>query len=119
MTDTPDMTPKILARVQRTAHEAAKAGQLRTLANANWSQRDLLEIFGLAMAAHIRTTHKHGTIGKNYFSNHFHAGARNPAGSKLLRRVIRQSSGEAVRIRRQYAALTGRQYNHMNISDAG
>ena len=39
-----------------------------------------------------------------------HAGKRNPAGTKLVRRFIRNSRGEQLEYRRDYAERTGRQY---------
>lgn len=94
--------------------EASKAQSLRALANARWGMRDMLEIFGRGLQNRVVATSRHDSVGKNYFSNHFHAGARNPAGSKLLRRFIRQSKKEQHTERKMYAALTGRQYNHLN-----
>lgn len=117
MTDTPETTvetPKVLTREDRIALEIAKEHHRRSLAKENWSRKDLLEIFGLGLMHRLRTNPHGARIGKNYFTKHFHAGKRNPAGSKLLRRFIRQSSGEATNTRRAYAALTGRQYNHLN-----
>lgn len=94
--------------------QAAKASALRRVANAKWGMKDLLEIFGMGLAHRLRTNPMHGRIGKNFFSNHFHAGAHNPAGSKLLRRFIRHSNKEQTVLRKSYAGLTGRQYNHLN-----
>jgi hypothetical protein len=77
-------------------------------------EQQLLHLFGLCLMHRLRTNPRDANIGKNYFTKHFHAGKRNPAGSKLLRRFIRQSKREQVAYRRDYAALTGRQYNHLN-----
>jgi hypothetical protein len=101
-------------RDERIAREIAKEHQLRTLATANWGKKDLLEIFGLGLVHRLRTVGGEHKVGKNYFTKHFHAGKRNPAGSKLLRRFIRQSKKEQHKERKMYAALTGRQYDHLN-----
>jgi hypothetical protein len=112
--DTVVATPKPLTRDERVAREISKEHQLRALAKAAWGYKDLLEIFGLGLAHRLRTNPFGERIGKNYFTKHFHAGKRNPAGSKLLRRFIRQNSKEAVFERKAYATLTGRQYDHLN-----
>lgn len=109
-----DMDPKMIARAERVSCEAAKQGHRRELADANWTKRDLIEIFGLGIAHRFRNQPRHAHIGKNYFTKHFHAGKRNPAGSKLLRQFIRRSEKEQHVERKLYAALTGRQYNHLN-----
>jgi hypothetical protein len=75
---------------------------------------DVLTIFGKGMMARVQKQSRHDSVGKNFFSNHFHAGRRNPAGSKLLRRIIRQSEKEVTSTRAAYKALTGRQYDHLN-----
>lgn len=104
----------LLTRAERIAQAEAKEVHRRTLASANWGRQDLLEIFGLGLAHRLRTQPRDANIGKNFFTKHFHAGKRNPAGSKLLRKIIRHNRGEAVAERGEYAALTGRQYNHLN-----
>jgi hypothetical protein len=65
----------------------------------------------------LRTNPRDGQIGQNYFSNHFHAGARNPAGSKLLRRFVRANGARSASYERDYKALTGRRYNHLNLGE--
>lgn len=97
--------------------EANKAAALRALADARWTQRDLLEIFGLGLAHRLQTNPRDANIGQNYFSNHFHAGARNPAGSKLMRRFIRANGSRSARYESDYKALTGRRYNHLNLGE--
>lgn len=99
---------------ERRGLEMAKALGRRTLAERNFSHSDLIQLFGMGIAIRLRTFHRHEEPGKHFFSNHFHAGAHNPAGSKLLRRFIRGSNGEQVIVRKAYAALTGRHYNHLN-----
>lgn len=102
---------------QRAAHDNLKAIERRALVSNQFQFRDLVEIFGRCIQHRFVTNPRDAHIGKNYFSNHFHAGARNPAGSKLLRRLIRDSSKEQVAVRRAYAALTGRHYDHLNTPE--
>lgn len=103
-----------LTTKQRTTQDSKKAKARRVLVSNQFQLRDLVEIFGRCIQHRFITNPRDARIGKNYFSNHFHAGARNPAGSKLLRRFIRDSSKEQVTVRRAYAALTGRHYDHLN-----
>lgn len=105
------------SKAVREALARDKAAHLRQLANASWGQEDLLEIFGLGIVSRLRSGRGQQAVGKNFFSNHFHAGARNPAGSKLLRRFIRRSKKEQHVYRKAYAELTGRQYDHLNNPD--
>lgn len=101
-------------RRQRTSREFSKASARRETAEQRWSYTDILRMFGQGMMARVQKQTRHDSVGKNFFSNHFHAGHRNPAGSKLLRRIIRQSNKEMTSTRSAYTALTGRQYDHLN-----
>lgn len=103
----------VVARDREITKQIAR----RMLVNARWTQKDLLEIFGLGVAHRLRTNPRDAHIGQNYFSNHFHAGARNPAGSKLLRRFIRSNGPRSGSYERDYKALTGRRYNHLNLGE--
>lgn len=109
-----EQSEDILAAKMR---QIAKEHALRKLANAQWTERDFLEIFGLGLAHRLQTNPRDANIGKNHFSNHFHAGARNPAGSKLLRRFIRANGPRSASYGRDYQALTGRRYNHINLGE--
>jgi hypothetical protein len=108
---------KQLSKAQRARRNRVKAARMAKLVNAQWTQKDLLEIFGLGLAHRLRTNPRDAQIGQNYFSNHFHAGARNPAGSKLLRRFIRANGPRSGSYERDYKQLTGRRYNHLNLGE--
>jgi len=97
--------------------EAEKLAARRALAARRWTYRDLLEIFALGMEMRLMTHPRDTNIGKNYFSNRFHAGRRNPAGSKLLRGFIRANGPRSASYERDYKALTGRRYNHLNLGE--
>jgi hypothetical protein len=106
---------KQLSKKQRIRRELVKAAHRDRLVRAQWTLKDLLEIFGLGFAHRMRINPRDAHIGQNYFSNHFHAGAHNPAGSKLMRRFIR-ASGRGT-WERDYKVLTGRRYNHVNLGE--
>jgi hypothetical protein len=97
--------------------EITKQIARRMIANAQWGLKDLLEIFGLGLANRLRTNPRDSLQGKNYFSTRFHAGARNPAGSKLMRRFIRANAARSASYERDYKALTGRRYNHVSLGE--
>jgi hypothetical protein len=97
--------------------EDEKAAARRALAERRWDKRDLMEIFGFGLAHRLCMNPRDAHIGKNYFSSHFHAGARNPAGSKLLRGFIRANGPRSGSYERDYKALTGRRYNHLNLGE--
>jgi hypothetical protein len=104
----------IYATAARRLADCAKADERRALADRRFTFSDILRMFGQSMMVRVQKQTRHDSVGKNFFSNHFHAGRRNPAGSKLLRRIIRQSDKEMTSTRKAYKALTGRQYDHLN-----
>jgi hypothetical protein len=108
---------KQLSIAQRARRARVKQAHMDRLTRPQWTQKDLLEIFGLGLVHRLRTNPRDGQIGQNYFSNHFHAGARNPAGSKLLRRFVRANGARSASYERDYKALTGRRYNHLNLGE--
>jgi hypothetical protein len=109
---------KTLTAQERLGRDAAKAEHRRQLAEQVWAHKDLLEIFGLGISMRLMTQNNpHNSFGKHFNGNHHHAGRRNPTGSKLLRKFIRGSKKEQHVVRRMYAELTGRQYDHLNMPD--
>lgn len=108
---------KQLSRKQRARRNMVKRARMAKLVNAKWGMKDLLEIFGLGIAHRLRTNPFGSRIGQNYFSNHFHAGAHNPSGSKLLRGFIRANGSRSEAHLATYKALTGRRYNHLNLGE--
>jgi hypothetical protein len=108
---------KKLSKKQRVRRAHVKQVRLDKLVRAQWGMKDLLEIFGLGIAHRLRHPHRHAEMGQNYFSNHFHAGARNPAGSKLLRSFVRANGARSASYERDYKALTGRRHNHVNLGE--
>lgn len=87
-----------------------KAKFRRELAEFKHSHASLLEIFGMAIRAKLQEpSNQHNSIGKHYFGKH--PQRANPTGTKLVRRFIRQSRGEATHWRSLYAEMTGHQYS--------
>lgn len=95
-----------LSTISRRLHDRlVKERDLRTATSRQFTRADLLGLFGAAIRSKL--------AGANLPGKHSHPGQRNPAGTKLVRRFIRQSGGESTYWRKRYVALTGRQYNQV------
>ena len=86
---------------------------------ARFPYASMVTLFGKVLTRRLtEQTNPHNTIGGHYFNRHHHPGRRNPAGSKLLRLFIRHGGSEQTAMRKRYADLTGRQYDHLNTPEA-
>jgi hypothetical protein len=113
-------------REQRWERSALKAKLLREFSDRQFTKTDLLVILGEAFKAKFREAPtRHQIPGKHAGGHHariqmthvdgmpdedFPCRGHHPAGTKLLRRFIRQSGRESTANRRAYTKLTGHQY---------
>lgn len=94
-------TSRIRRRVQKQKEQT-----LRQAIERQFNRNDLLGIFGAAIRARLQE----GDYSPGKYSTPGHC---NPAGTKLVRRFIRQSGTEATYWRQCYRALTGRHYHEV------
>lgn len=99
----------IKRRRRDKAREAARK-VMDALVKRQWTGRDMLQIFALALKAKLsEKPTRYQMTGRNTGRHHeYHF--EHPAGTKLVRRFIRQGRGEQVEYRRIYARLTGHHY---------
>src|SRR5882672_10122442 len=75
---------------ERQKMSTKRAALLREFADRQFSQTDMLEIFGRALLAKAaKPTERHNMLGKNYFNSHQQK--HKPAGFKLLRKWYAKS----------------------------
>lgn len=96
---------------ERQKIAAKRAALLREFSDRQFTREDLLEIFGRALLAKAAApTERHNVLGKHHAAHDDQCRFHHPAGTKLVRRFIRQARGEQVEYRRIYARMTGHQY---------
>lgn len=115
------------AYIQREKRRAAVRKNMDALVAAQWSLKDLQELFGRAMFAKLRETPTRHQLPGKHSGKHYarikHVegmkdedeevscfAADHPAGTKLVRRFIRRGNSENTAMRQKYAQLTGHQY---------
>lgn len=98
-------TSRIRRHVQKQKEQT-----LRQAVERRFTGDDLLGIFGAAIRARLREELQEEGYGP---SKHSTPGHCNPAGTKLVRRFIRQAGTEATYWRQCYRALTGRHYHEV------